>query len=191
MMIPMVVAVALAFGTVPLPELGPEVVDAVGMPTGPPLAGPALEDRLAALSSEIRCPVCQGQAIVDSPAESARNMKDQVRAMLSAGYSDEQVLVWLEGRYGQFIRLSPRAEGLNLLVWVLPLVLLLLGVGVVAWVVARSRKALGSPSGLLPEAAAAAAVAAPSSGVAPPSAAPSELDPWIERVRRETGGRDE
>ncbi len=148
------------------------------MPAGPPLAGPALEDRLAALSSEIRCPVCQGQAIVDSPAESARNMKDQVRAMLSAGFSDEQVLVWLEGRYGQFIRLSPRAEGLNLVVWVLPLVLLLLGVGVVAWIVTSSRKA-----------AAVAAIAAP--GASPPSVTPSELDPWIERVRRETGGRDE
>lgn len=184
MMIPLLFA--LLFGVSPTPEpgpgpgsepgaeIGPEVIDAVGMPTGPVLAGPALERRLTALSSEIRCPVCQGQAIVDSPAESARHMKDQVRAMLAAGFSDEQVLVWLEGRYGQFIRLSPRAEGLNLIVWVLPLVLLLMGIGVVAWVVARSRKPAAAPT-----------------GGAPTAAAPAELDPWIERVRRETGGRDE
>jgi cytochrome c-type biogenesis protein CcmH len=151
-------------------ELDPGVSEAVGPPAGPPLSGAALEQRLTALASEIRCPVCQGQAIVDSPAESARHMKEQVRAMLAAGYSDEQILVWLEGRYGEFIRLAPRAEGLNLIVWALPIAVLLGGVALAWVIVARSRKAARAA-----EAKAGAAA----------------LDPWIERVREEAGGRDE
>lgn len=131
----------------PLPDRD-AVSDAVGAPAGPPLVGEALERRLTALASEIRCPVCQGQAIVDSPAESARHMKEEVRMMLAAGYSDQQVLTWLEGRYGEFIRLSPRAEGLNLIVWILPLALLLGGAGVVGVILARSKKAaLRDPGG--------------------------------------------
>ena len=155
----------LLFGAAP--ELDPGVSEAVGAPAGPPLSGEALERRLTALASEIRCPVCQGQAIVDSPAESARHMKDQVRAMLTAGYSDDQILAWLEGRYGEFIRLSPRAEGLNLIVWVLPLLILLAGAGVVGIIIARSRRA------------------------ARREAEAVNLDPWIERVRREAGDRNE
>lgn len=131
----------------PLPDRD-AVSDAVGAPAGPALVGEALERRLTALASEIRCPVCQGQAIVDSPAESARHMKEEVRMMLAAGYSDAQVLTWLEGRYGEFIRLSPRAEGLNLIVWILPLALLLGGAGVVGVILARSKKAaLRDPGG--------------------------------------------
>jgi len=161
------VALTMLLGANAGPVLGPELNDAVGAPAGIALSGDALERRLAVLSSEIRCPVCQGQAIVDSPAESARHMKEQVRAMLAAGYSDEQILTWLEGRYGEFIRLSPRAEGLNLIVWILPALLLLLGLGVVIAVVQRSRKAARAAD------------------------ANAGLDPWIEKVRREAGGGHE
>jgi len=143
-MIPMLLASLLALlGATPdAPPLDLGAVhDAVGAPAGPPLSGETLERRLTALASEIRCPVCQGQAIVDSPAESARHMKDQVRMMLAAGYSDQQVLTWLEGRYGEFIRLAPRAEGLNLIVWILPLALMLAGAIVVAVILAKNKRA--------------------------------------------------
>lgn len=171
------VAAVLALGAT---ELGPEVIEAVGAPAGAPLEGAVLERHLTALSSEIRCPVCQGQAIVDSPAESARHMKEQVRAMLAAGFSDEQILSWLEGRYGEFIRLSPRPEGLNLIVWLLPMIVLGLGAVVVGWVVGRSRKAA------LAAGAATGAAAGPAVG----TGKDDEMAAYLERVRREAGGRD-
>lgn len=147
--------------------LGPDVPEVVGAPAGPPLTGPELEKHSWGLAMEIRCPVCQGQAIAESPAESARHMKRQVRAMVAAGYSDEQIFGYLEHSYGEFIRLSPRPEGLNLLVWVLPLVALVIGAGVIVWLVGRKD----------PRKAASTAVEGP--------AVDTGLAPWLERVRRE------
>jgi len=152
--------------------LGPDVEAAAGPPAGPPVTGDELERRSWALSMEVRCPVCQGQPIAESPAESARHMKRQVRAMVAAGYSDEQIFAYLENSYGEFIRLSPRPEGMNLLVWVLPLAALVIGAGVVVWLVGRKQPA---------RARAAGAVA-----VAPPE--DTGLAPWIERARREAEG---
>ncbi|PKN57467.1 MAG: hypothetical protein CVU56_10730 [Deltaproteobacteria bacterium HGW-Deltaproteobacteria-14] len=149
--------------------LGPDVPEVVGAPAGPPLTGPELEKHSWGLAMEIRCPVCQGQAIAESPAESARHMKRQVRAMVAAGYSDDQIFRYLENSYGEFIRLSPRPEGLNLLVWVLPLVALVIGAGVIVWLVGRKdpRKA---PANAVAEAE-----------------VDTGLAPWLERVRREAG----
>ncbi|MCB9735089.1 MAG: cytochrome c-type biogenesis protein CcmH [Deltaproteobacteria bacterium] len=158
--------------------LGPDVPVVVGAPAGPPVTGQALEERSWALDLGIRCPVCQGQAIAESPAESAKHMKRQVRAMVAAGYSDDQVMSYLEHSYGEFIRLRPRAEGLNLLVWALPLTALALGT-LIAVVVMRRRGRLTPPA---PGAAAATATR-------PPAVDPA-LAPWLAQVRRETEGDD-
>lgn len=148
--------------------LGPDVAEVVGAPAGPPQSGPELERHSWGLAMEIRCPVCQGQAIAESPAESARHMKRQVRAMVAAGYSDDQVFAYLEHGYGEFIRLSPRPEGLNLLVWVLPLLALVIGAGVIVWLVGRKDPRKVAVVAAEPE-------------------VDSGLAPWLDRVRREAG----
>lgn len=112
------------------PLLGPDVERTVGPPSGPPRTGEVLRTELERLSATIRCPVCQSHSINDSPSESARNMKGQVRGMLAAGYDDEQIYRYLESGYGEFIRLMPRREGWNLLVWLLPALAVLVGGGV-------------------------------------------------------------
>lgn len=108
-------------------QLSADIMQTVGGPEGAPIAGAALKSKTEALSSRIRCPVCQGHAVADSPAEAARNMKQQVRAMVAAGYSEAQILRYFETRYGEFIRLMPRARGFNLLVWLIPLGSALIG----------------------------------------------------------------
>ena len=75
----------------------------------------------------MRCPVCQGLSIADSPTPLAVSMKHEVEDLLAAGYSGEQVIGYFESTYGEFIRLEPRAEGFNLVVWLLPAVALLTG----------------------------------------------------------------
>jgi len=99
----------------------------LGSPQGRPLAGEALDSAADELGSEMRCPVCQGLSIVDSPASSAVSMLSLVRELFTAGYSREQILGYFESRYGEFVRLTPRAEGVNLIVWLGPVVALLLG----------------------------------------------------------------
>ena len=70
----------------------------VGLPEGSPLEGPELSERTAALGGAMRCPVCQGLSIADSPSPSAVSMLRQVRDLLAAGYTREQVLAYFEGQ---------------------------------------------------------------------------------------------
>ena len=106
--------------------LGIDVERQVGPPVGAPRTGAALEAATAALASQLRCPSCQSHSINDSPSESARNMKRQVRAMAAAGYDAEQTLAYFESAYGEFVLMMPKAEGFNIAVWAAPVVLLVL-----------------------------------------------------------------
>lgn len=76
--------------------------------------------RAARLESELRCPVCQGVSIADSPAQSAQEMRALVRDQLAAGASDGQVLAFFVARYGRWILLTPAPSGLELGLWVAP-----------------------------------------------------------------------
>jgi cytochrome c-type biogenesis protein CcmH len=86
----------------------------------PPLADPALEARVQALGKQLRCTVCQGMSIADSPAQTARNQLDKVRDLVSQGKSDQEVLDYFVERYDQWVLLKPQAEGFALLVWLGP-----------------------------------------------------------------------
>lgn len=105
----------------------------VGDPAGPPLTGAALDAAVMAVAVQLRCPVCQGLSIADSPAESAVAMKEEVARMVAEGFSTEQCLLYFEASYGEFVRLDPKPEGLNLLVWAGPAALIAVGLGMVAW----------------------------------------------------------
>jgi cytochrome c-type biogenesis protein CcmH len=91
-----------------------------------------LEARTRAVSSELRCPVCQGESIQDSPAALAQEMRAIVREQLAAGRTPEEVKAYFVDKYGEWILLRPEARGWNLLVYLLPLVALLIGAMVIA-----------------------------------------------------------
>ncbi|PYQ31813.1 MAG: cytochrome c-type biogenesis protein CcmH [Acidobacteria bacterium] len=96
-------------------------------PHGTPLQGGELERRTQAIASEIRCPVCQGLSIADSPSEMAVNMKAEVRDLVARGYTQEQIDRHFERSYGQFVLLRPKFRGVNTLVWILPIAALAAG----------------------------------------------------------------
>jgi len=96
-------------------------------PLGPPLSGAALDRATEEVASLMRCPVCQGLSVADSPASSAVDLKSEVRRQLALGYTRDQVLASFERSYGEFIRLEPKAEGFNWLVWVAPMIALVAG----------------------------------------------------------------
>lgn len=102
-----------------------------------PGVDPVLDARAQAVSSRLRCPVCQGESIQDSPAELATQMKALVREQLHAGRSEGEVLEYFVQKYGQWILLEPRAEGINLLVYGLPILFLALGGGALVVLVKR------------------------------------------------------
>ena len=88
------------------------------------LADPALEARARAISTELRCLVCQNQSIDDSNAPLARDLRLLVRERLTAGKSDAEVITFIADRYGEFVLLRPRFGIHTALLWLSPFLLL-------------------------------------------------------------------
>ena len=122
------------------PALGVEATHELGDPLGRPLSGAELDQAVAAIATEIRCPKCQALSIADSGAQSAQAMREEARSLLAAGYTREQVVGYFEQRYGEFVLLEPRARGLNLLVWGAPASIVLLGGFLVAHRIRQRRR---------------------------------------------------
>tara|TARA_B100000029_G_scaffold169325_1_gene165528 strand:- start:2116 stop:2616 length:501 start_codon:yes stop_codon:yes gene_type:complete len=104
-----------------------------------PLADAALEARARAIHKQLRCLVCQNQAIDDSNADLARDLRVLVRERISLGESDQEVLDYVVGRYGDWVLLNPPFNIRTLALWISPVVLLLLG-GVFAVVILRRQR---------------------------------------------------
>ena len=103
------------------------------------LDDPAQEARARALSTELRCMVCQNQSIDDSDAPLAADLRILLRERIAAGDSDKEVMDFLVARYGEFILLKPRFNPHTAVLWLTPVLLLLIG-GVATVVVLRRRR---------------------------------------------------
>jgi cytochrome c-type biogenesis protein CcmH len=108
-----------------------KVPDITEAPKGVPVAGAMLDQRTNEVASLLRCPVCQGLSVADSPSTMAQDMKHQVREFLARGYTQEQILAYFERSYGQFVLLKPKFSGVSTLVWLLPIAALIFGAVVV------------------------------------------------------------
>jgi len=99
-----------------------------------PRPTPSVAERADALAAELRCPDCQGLSVADSPTSSAREIRRQIDELVAGGATDDEVRAHFVARYGEWIRLAPSGP----LPWVLPFVVVALGVGVLAaWLLSR------------------------------------------------------
>jgi cytochrome c-type biogenesis protein CcmH len=105
------------------------------------LPNPVLQARYVTLTHELRCMQCQNESLADSPVDLAADLRREVRDLLLAGKSDDEIRAWMAARYGDFILFRPRYSWRNAWLWGAPGVLLLLGI-VVAWRVVRQRARL-------------------------------------------------
>ena len=106
-------------------------------PQGTVIRETELDRQVKEVSSQLRCVVCQGLSIQDSPSTLAQEMRSLVREQLEAGQSPEQVKAFFVERYGEWVLLRPKASGVNLLVYLLPIGMLLGGAAFV-FIKARS-----------------------------------------------------
>ena len=104
---------------------------------------PALQARYRELTHELRCMQCQNQSIADSPVDLAADLRREVRELLLAGKSDEDVRNYMVARYGDFILFRPRFSARNAWLWLGPGVLLIIG-ALVAVRIVRQRSRLVS-----------------------------------------------
>lgn len=85
----------------------------------------------------LRCPVCQGESIEDSPSDLARQMRAVVRERLRGGETPDQVKAYFASKYGEWILLEPTMTGLNILLYVIPVLLVVGGLVLVTFLVRR------------------------------------------------------
>ena len=104
------------------------------------LSDAMLENRARDLSQNLRCLVCQNESIDESNASLARDLRLLVRERLMEGETDQEVLNFIVGRYGEFVLLRPQANGVNLILWALaPIALLLSLIFSGAYIIKRNR----------------------------------------------------
>ena len=109
---------------------------------------PVLQERYERINRELRCLVCQNQTIADSNATLASDLRREVRELIAAGKSDEQIREFMIERYGDFVLYRPRMTPANFLLWAAPALLLLIGaIAVVRVVRRRAQEADIEPSG--------------------------------------------
>ena len=121
------------------------------VPSAIPAASPDLEEQTRSIAAELRCVVCQNLSVADSPSEMAQQMRAVVREQLQAGKTPEQVKEFFVSKYGEWVLLKPKTTGFSALLWILPYVVLVLGVITALWFIrgwARAKKfhALGVDS---------------------------------------------
>ena len=91
------------------------------------LPDPRQEAQARALMETLRCLVCQGQAISDSDAEMAGDMRHLVRTRIRAGETPDQIRDWLIARYGNWVTYDPPFSWVTAPLWMLPILLVTFG----------------------------------------------------------------
>jgi len=112
-----------------------------------PLADPALEARAKLLQRELRCVVCQGQSIDESNAPLAADMRRLIREQIQDGKSDDDIKGFLVARYGTFVLMNPPVGADTYVLWFGPVILVLIGAGVIGMTIMRARKRLATEPG--------------------------------------------
>ncbi|MCY4257825.1 MAG: cytochrome c-type biogenesis protein CcmH [bacterium] len=97
-------------------------------------------ERAQDIGETIACPLCVGQSVVQSDVAIAREIRAEIGNLVVTGYSDDEIRARFAARYGQWVILTPSTSGLGGLVWVIPVVGLVVGAGLLLVTLARWRR---------------------------------------------------
>jgi cytochrome c-type biogenesis protein CcmH len=128
------VRAAALLGALLLPVQAPPLAAQEGLapaPRGRVVDETELDRQTRELSAQLRCVVCQGVSLQDSPSQLAQEMRGIVREKLEEGMTPAEVRAYFVESYGEWVLLEPDPKGFNLLVYVMPVVMLLGGAGFV------------------------------------------------------------
>jgi cytochrome c-type biogenesis protein CcmH len=113
---------------------------AFAIDTAPAFTDPAQQARYERVIRELRCLVCRSETIADSNATLAADLRRQVREMMTAGKTDQEIFQHMVDRYGDYVLYKPPLAARTWLLWLGPILLLVGGAAVAILVIARKSK---------------------------------------------------
>ncbi len=126
-------------------------------------------DQIQSVARELYCPLCNGVRLDNCELQACVQMRQVIAERLAAGVPKDQIKKEFVAQYGPVVLGEPPREGLNWLVWILPIAALLAGA---AWVVITMRKWTR----------ASAAVPTPATPAARPATPTAAEDDYLARV---------
>src|SRR6266853_3644676 len=105
-----------------------------------PVEDPQIEQRMQALTQQLRCLVCQSETLADSRADLAEDLRREIREQMKAGKSDREIIAYLTDRYGDFVLYKPPVKPTTYLLWFGPFVFLIGGTIILYRFVSRRRE---------------------------------------------------
>jgi cytochrome c-type biogenesis protein CcmH len=116
-----------------------------------PLAeDPVVEQRMIAISEELRCLVCQNESLAGSRADLAMDLRRELRTLVKANKSDAEIMEYMVSRYGDFVRYRPPVKPTTWLLWFGPFLLLIAAIVVLVRTVRRNLRS-AAPAELDPD----------------------------------------
>lgn len=106
----------------------------------PAFDDPQLQARYEHLGRELRCLQCRSETIADSNAQLAVDLRRQLRELIAAGKSDQEILQYMTDRYGDYVLYKPPVVPRTWLLWAAPALLVLGGGITAAMVISRKSK---------------------------------------------------
>lgn len=88
---------------------------------------PVTDDEVNAVARNLYCPVCENTPLDVCPTQACQDWRDEIRAQLAAGKSEEEIQQYFVQRYGPRVLAEPPREGFNQIVWLLPIVGVVVG----------------------------------------------------------------
>ena len=90
---------------------------------------PVVEQRLIAISEEMRCLVCQNESLAGSRSDLAMDLRRELRTLIKQGKTDAEIKDFMVSRYGDFVLYRPPVKPTTWLLWAGPFGLMVVGVG--------------------------------------------------------------
>ncbi len=120
------------------------------------------DDEVNAIAEQLYCPVCDNIPLDVCGTQACADWRDEIRTMLVEGRSEDDIKQYFVDRYGRRVLATPQREGIDLVVWVLPPLIVLAGAAVLVVTLRRMApgalaaqaepgRAAGSYAGLDPE----------------------------------------
>ena len=121
---------------------------AVGREAAPLAEDETVEKRMVAISDEMRCLVCQNESLSGSHADLAKDLRREIRTMIKAGKTDQEIKDFMVDRYGDFVLYRPPLKATTYLLWFGPFLLLVVAILALVNYLRRRGKRLDEGSGI-------------------------------------------